>query len=680
MPYSDALGGGFESSLNPMEKVQHGQFYTPIPVCDFMISFAVQTEQDRILEPGCGTGRFLLRALDCFCARSKDNKHTGKFLKQISGVEINHKAAFLAKEQLSALTQMDAKQFDETITIGNFLNPAILSQAYGCFDAIVGNPPYIRYELFDNETRGFWAKAHVPFQDYLTNRPRQKQLFSGKSDSYIAFLLKSTLLLKPGGRLAFITGNSWLSSAQGEYLKHFLTDHYDFIAVIESSVEHWFPEASIIPSIILLTRKTANQASKKIHLYQLNLPLQKIYQRYGLEASQKPGDELSFTPVSINSPLMGIREGISTDYWQKMDKLRQNLLSYQEIAWCEKKIFCVSSDLSGSCEFSDVSLHWNLRTPKQSEMLLPESLGSEFCRSLQYYGKIRYPLKTGINQFFYIEEETIRNYAIESEFLFPVLKSMREVRDYIIQPLQSHYFLFSCPLTKEALEKIGKYGALGYIQWGERQSANPRQKRLKPILWPHLPSVRKRKNWFHVPVIVPADILCSRFFNRRYCFPMVMGDVIEDQTFYGLCLSSQYSSLKKRITILLNTTLSYFWIEHFGRHSLGDGVLQFSRKDMSLFPMLRLDLCPEAEWRQLERLGDTVLNREIYPIEEELQQKDRQELDCFVLDLLLKRIQPHMGKTEINDYYTILKDALLFLNKQRLEMASSRKKAIQSRE
>jgi hypothetical protein len=61
-------------------------------------------------------------------------------------------------------------------------------------------------------------------------------------------------------------------------------------------------------------------------------------------------------------------------------------------------------------------------------------------------------------------------------------------------------------------------GALSYIQWGQRQVTKARQKTPAGIAWPEVPSVSGRKQWYTIDDIGAADVICNRFFDRRFLF------------------------------------------------------------------------------------------------------------------------------------------------------------------
>jgi len=97
--------------------------------------------------------------------------------------------------------------------------PPAIAQTEGGFDAIVGNPPYVRpHNLGDTVKKYFW-------QHYLT--------FTHKSDLYCCFMEKATRLLKPGGLFSYIVSQGWLRLNSFQDLRRFILQNYRIIQLVE---------------------------------------------------------------------------------------------------------------------------------------------------------------------------------------------------------------------------------------------------------------------------------------------------------------------------------------------------------------------------------------------------------------------------------------------------------------
>jgi predicted RNA methylase len=141
-----------------------GSYYTPPEVVRTLVSWA--REQDpggSVLDPSCGDGRFLAGWTDAV------------------GVDIDPAAAAEASRRTHA----------EIITADFF---AWATSTDRRFTAVVGNPPFIRYQRFSGRAR----------RRALEFCAAQGVRLSGLCSSWAPFVVGASRLLKPGGRLAFV--------------------------------------------------------------------------------------------------------------------------------------------------------------------------------------------------------------------------------------------------------------------------------------------------------------------------------------------------------------------------------------------------------------------------------------------------------------------------------------------
>jgi type I restriction-modification system DNA methylase subunit len=134
---------------------------------------------------------------------------------------------------------------------GMALNQSALLPA--TFDAIIGNPPYIRQELMGSRDKRRIEKRLE--RDRVSSRDILWPRWSGRSDIYVYFFAHASCFLKRDGRLVFLTASSWLDVGYGAPLREFLLANFRVIAVIESGCESFFEDASINTAITVLERE-----------------------------------------------------------------------------------------------------------------------------------------------------------------------------------------------------------------------------------------------------------------------------------------------------------------------------------------------------------------------------------------------------------------------------------------
>lgn len=488
--------------------------------------------------------------------------------------------------------------------MGNFLDLTL--PAPGRYDVVIGNPPYVRHEhrraSVSTSEQLLTGLKHC-YGQFLQKFPQHAPLFSLKTDLYVWFLLNATRLLNPGGRLCFILSSSWLDTKAGEHLQGFIQAHYRVLAVMESSKELWFTDAAINP-VIILAERLGDEAVARDHRVRF---------------------------VRFEALLKDLLPCEGEAYWKDLFALTQRLFSEAPPPGVWSQEISQTALLKGK---GGISSPWRfaLKAPRRLQTLLEESPLS-WC-PLKDLGSVRYPLKTGINRFFYVTPAVQERFQIESRFLLPVVKSLKVVTSYRVDATELDLFLFSCTLSPQALEAENCRGALAYIAWGERQYSSVRQKNRSPVPWPEVPSVQGRPYWYQIPPLEPPDLLCPRFFDKRFVVPACSGDLMEDQTFYGLTLSPTLKAEATLVAALLNSTLSFAMMESLGRSSLGDGVLQFSKADMAEFPILDPRTLSGDKKKNLCEAFSAMASRSVLPVFEEVLQPDRRQLDEIVLSLL----------------------------------------------
>ena len=196
-----------------------GRFYTPPHVAQLTLALAVappggpRWKTARIWDPTCGDGGFLRQAVAL-----------GAGPEQLTGHDLDGAALARLRSALPHATLAHADLFD--------LDPARV----GLFDAIAGNPPYVRHERLAPARRRTIAAGVGAFLGMDVSPGLDLSLLA------LAHCLR---FLAPGGRLAFVLPATWLDVARGAGVRHALLDRFALRAVIESRSEPWFADAAV---------------------------------------------------------------------------------------------------------------------------------------------------------------------------------------------------------------------------------------------------------------------------------------------------------------------------------------------------------------------------------------------------------------------------------------------------
>lgn len=258
----DVLGAIFERLIPRGEQILLGQFYTPRHVADLLIAITIDGERPRVLDPGCGSGTFLMSAYDYLASRA-GLKHKD-LLPLLWGFDLSPFAAELAAINLF---RQDLSEFNNfpRIVPGNFFDRAVgqpvdfppprisgenfkkIPVPIPHFECIVGNPPYLRSQNQDDlddeyRTQLFTAAARVGVKA------------QEKSDLFAFFIYHGLKFMNVGSRLGFVTPASWLTSDYASALQNLLLGELRLVAVVSSSAESFFPQVDV-NTVLLIAEK-----------------------------------------------------------------------------------------------------------------------------------------------------------------------------------------------------------------------------------------------------------------------------------------------------------------------------------------------------------------------------------------------------------------------------------------
>src|SRR5216683_6693094 len=131
----------------PTEQKLRGGYYTPRPIADFLATWAVRSSDDLVLEPSCGDGELACATI----RRFQSFKGRSKRLGALTAIEIESSEAQKTRRRLSEIHDQGLA----TVVRGDFFEQsrkwgfgAPLFAKYTPFDAVIGNPPFIRYQNF----------------------------------------------------------------------------------------------------------------------------------------------------------------------------------------------------------------------------------------------------------------------------------------------------------------------------------------------------------------------------------------------------------------------------------------------------------------------------------------------------------------------------------------------------
>lgn len=227
-----------ETKAKRDKKKQMGQFMTPVEKCNAIVSKLKLKKTDRILEPSFGCGNFIITLIDIFL--------------DLYDGDIEWKLTKILSENIFGV-EMDPVQYEKCVDniknkYGFFpdTHNLVLSDyfLYDCaipegFDYIIGNPP-------------FGGTIEPSYQDDMEKKYGSRCGNKIKKETYSFFMIKSIECLKPGGKLIFISSDTFLTIKTMKGLRLFLCEQgFNQIEKLEN-----FSEETDYPMIVLTHYKS----------------------------------------------------------------------------------------------------------------------------------------------------------------------------------------------------------------------------------------------------------------------------------------------------------------------------------------------------------------------------------------------------------------------------------------
>ena len=194
----DPLGTEFCLLRSPKKRREKGATYTPAPIVDAIMAWALgeALAPARVVDPGTGSGRFLIAAAQEFPSA------------QLIGVDIDPLAILMLRANAAVLGFANRLEVQLTDYRGISL-PAIDGPTL-----FVGNPPYVRHHGIDERWKTWFA----------VTAKRSGHIASKLAGLHVHFFFKTAELARPGDYGAFITAAEWLDVNYGSALRRMLAD------------------------------------------------------------------------------------------------------------------------------------------------------------------------------------------------------------------------------------------------------------------------------------------------------------------------------------------------------------------------------------------------------------------------------------------------------------------------
>jgi len=682
----DLLGNIYDKLINPQERHENGQYYTPIPIVDLINALTITKKDAKIMDPACGSGTFLTRAFDLkLMMYGQDNDNIKEdVIKDLFGCDIAPYPTHLATMALaSKLVKYNPNVYPNIIRsdfmdlrpenltprfkievqnniVTTDLSGKINIVSFTPIDAFVSNLPYVREKEIKNKkveqekVKNFLKEHGITYTIKYNNKTKTLPYCpDNKADLHVYFWYYMVPFMKEGSRAGFLTSDTWLNTDYGTPLKEFINRYFKIIAIIDSSVERWFEDA-LVNTVITIIERTDNSEARENNMIKF---------------------------VRINKKISEIIKNLDDAI-----KIAKNI----EKGIDSEEVKIVRTVRQGDIDFSDImkgKLYQYLRAPDDFFKLI----NNNNMIPLKDIMNIMYGIKTGANPFFYVEDVTDKydreqlkekfglrigetkklriiksgdrtEHIIEKEYLKPIIKGPKEYTDQgklkILDKTKKYVVIIN-----EEESKIKPY-AKKYIDYGEKNPPG------KP--YAESKTCKARNPWWKLsPQIIP-EIVFGGLFSSTFIYPKT--NFMLDHTMYLGNMKNEYKNDLLAVYAFMNSSISYLYPDFLGRN-LGGGATTFMVYEVEKLPVINPEIL-RPYYPDIERIMKSMEARKIGSVFDEIWdmkgdfslnkvKPDRLELDR----LLLNAIGISDPDTFLYNYYQLIVKTV----KERLNKASSLK-------
>ena len=577
---SDVIGRVYEELIPDLERHRLGQYYTPPPIVELITEMCIRSPNDKVLDPACGSGGFLVKAYHKLKDLKKkenpfadDAKLHEEILNQLYGVDINPFPAQLSSINLAVRNLKVASRHINLVVSDFFKVKPSLSVIPKDLDVVVTNPPYTRQEEME-------YKDQIR-EEALTYSDGSKIELDARAGIYAYFFTHSAKFLKNHGMMGQITSDTWLDVGFGEDLKRFFLDHFKIHAVIWYDVRA-FEKALVGTCITILEKEDKSKEDRDDNIVKF-VRIKKAMPTEVLVRTIETAKE-DFEDERIGITVKKQKELQPKDKWGKFLRAPAIYFKIKE-------------------------------NPKMAKL-------GELAR-------VSYAIKTGANEFFYLDKEKVKLWGIEKKFLEPLISSPKNIR-IEIQPKDVNEWVL---MVHEPKEKLQDTNVIKYIEHGENVEVRIKGGKKGGTIvkgYHNLSSVKSRKTWYDLGEREPSPLLFSCRIWERCIFAVNKAKAQADKAFYEI-----RPKKIEHINVLagvLNSSLTALLAELHGRF-YGGGVLELEIYECKDLPILNPEKLSEKERRKIEDAFSKVCEAQNKG-DEKLEQEARRELDNAIFDVL----------------------------------------------
>lgn len=279
----DVKGKAYEEVVGSNLRGDRGEFFTPRNVCNMMVKMLDPSDKDLILDPACGTGGFLIAAMNHVVSLIKEQVRSSGRSRQLQEGTIRDRKRYFLEHNLVGMdfnpnlvraTKMNmvmnndgsgglyqANSLDSPSRWADDLRDRNLM---GSVDLILTNPPFgSKIPIDDPSILEQFDLGHQWDYDEGTDTWVKKAKTTSRPPE-ILFIERCVQLLKPeSGRAAIVLPDGILGSPGLGFVRQWILTHTTVLASVDLHPDTFQPGTSVQTSVLIVQRKSNRQVREE---------------------------------------------------------------------------------------------------------------------------------------------------------------------------------------------------------------------------------------------------------------------------------------------------------------------------------------------------------------------------------------------------------------------------------
>ncbi|WP_250277557.1 restriction endonuclease subunit M [[Clostridium] colinum] len=268
----DSKGRAFETFMGSFFRGDFGQYFTPRKIVSFIIDSLPIKKDSKVLDTSCGSGGFLLHALDkvrreateIYPKYKEDVNAYKRWFKYWHSFAENNLFGIEINEQIARTAKMNMIIHDDghtnVVSADGLLAPEDLIKRTGnigfkegSFDFIITNPPF--GSIIKQTEKAYLHQYSLAIKDSYWLNPESKVSKRPSQSTEVLFIEQAEKYLCPGGYLAIVIPDGILTNSSMQYVRNYISETFRIIAIVSMPQTAFTANGAGVKSSVMFLKK-----------------------------------------------------------------------------------------------------------------------------------------------------------------------------------------------------------------------------------------------------------------------------------------------------------------------------------------------------------------------------------------------------------------------------------------